>query len=293
MAQTRPKTRAETVTTTHSFVADYYENDSGADRKGSITFSNRPYGITVTLGVRQSPVVPDTPTEPGIATGADLVAFAKAVNAGGSTDRWENASGEVVLLNDIDLTNLPNGPRSDRQGHRIALLQYVDKPLHGRVRRPGFHDQGNPMDLQRRERDDPSPRPVRSDKGRYDQKPQTGRRRDQITLAGTSQNVVSAGALAGYAEGSTIVNVTNNVSVILTGDNPDATLMMLAGIAGCIKSTTIGGETKDDAVINNGDVKTGRITNTANGGTGMNIGGICAFTLGAGTKLTTAPTTAK
>ena len=39
------------------------------------------------------------------------------------------------------------------------------------------------------------------------------------------------------------------------------------------------------AVINNGDVKTGRITNTANGGTGMNIGGICAFTLGAGTKL--------
>lgn len=73
--------------------------------------------------------------------------------------------------------------------------------------------------------------------------------------------------------------------MILTGDNPDATLMMLAGIAGCIKSTTIGGETKDDAVINNGDVKTGRITNTANGGTGMNIGGICAFTLGAGTKL--------
>ena len=32
-------------------------------------------------------------------------------------------------------------------------------------------------------------------------------------------------------------------------------------------------------------MKTGRITNTANGGTGMNIGGICAFTLGAGTKL--------
>ena len=34
------------------------------------------------------------------------MAFAKAVNAGGSTDRWENASGEVVLLNDIDLTEL-------------------------------------------------------------------------------------------------------------------------------------------------------------------------------------------
>ena len=165
-----PKTRAETVTTTHSFVADYYENDSGADRKGSITFSNRPYGITVTLGVRQSPVVPDTPTEPGIATGADLVAFAKAVNAGGSTDRWENASGEVVLLNDIDLTELTEWTPIG-QGKATGSPSYntLTNPFTGVFDGQGFTIKG--------ERDDPSPRPVRSDKGRYDQKPQTGRRR--------------------------------------------------------------------------------------------------------------------
>lgn len=281
-----PKTRAETVTTTHSFVADYYENDSGADRKGSITFSNRPYGITVTLGVRQSPVVPDTPTEPGIATGADLVAFAKAVNAGGSTDRWENASGEVVLLNDIDLTELTEWTPIG-QGKATGSPSYntLTNPFTGVFDGQGFTIKGIRWTFNVENETTHLHGLFGAIKDATIKNLKLGAAGDQITLAGTSQNVVSAGALAGYAEGSTIVNVTNNVSVILTGDNPDATLMMLAGIAGCIKSTTIGGETKDDAVINNGDVKTGRITNTANGGTGMNIGGICAFTLGAGTKL--------
>lgn len=102
-----PATRAPMVTTTHSFVADYYENDSGADRKGSITFSNRPYGVTVTLGVRQSPSFPTLRPTRASQRAPTWVAFAKAVNAGGSTSRWENASGEVVLLNDIDLSGLP------------------------------------------------------------------------------------------------------------------------------------------------------------------------------------------
>ena len=172
-----PATRAQMVTTTHSFVADYYENDSGADRKGSITFSNRPYGVTVTLGVRQSPVIPDTPAEPGIATGADLVAFAKAVNAGGSTSRWENASGEVVLLNDIDLSGLTEWtPIGAGKATGNTLVQYAGQSVLGRIQRPGPHDQRHSVDLRRRERDDPPPRPVRCAEGRHGQKPQAGRR---------------------------------------------------------------------------------------------------------------------
>ena len=58
--------------------------------------------------------------------------------------------------------------------------------------------------------------------------------------------------------------------------------MMLSGIAGCIKGTTIGGADKADAVINTGTVKTGKISNTANGGTGMNVAGICGFVLDGG-----------
>ncbi|WP_288237814.1 PL29 family lyase N-terminal domain-containing protein [uncultured Alistipes sp.] len=191
-----PTTRAPMITTTHSFVADYYENDSGADRKGSITFSNRPYGVTVTLAVRQSPVIPDVPTDPGISTGADLVAFAKAVNAGGSTSRWQNDKFDFTIKAEEAYEPLaerlgrsgaaercrPDGTHrvdSDRigQSHRNALLQHAGQPLHGCIQRPGLHDQGYPVDLRRRRRNDPPARPVRRAEGRHGQEPQTGRRR--------------------------------------------------------------------------------------------------------------------
>ena len=42
----------------------------------------------------------------GIATAEDLVAFAAAVNAGGSIVNWMNADGKVVLLNDIDMSSV-------------------------------------------------------------------------------------------------------------------------------------------------------------------------------------------
>lgn len=284
--KTAPATRAPMVTTTHSFVADYYENDSGADRKGSITFSNRPYGVTVTLGVRQSPVIPDTPTDPGIATGADLVAFAKAVNAGGSTSRWENASGEVVLLNDIDLSGLPEWtPIGAGKATGTPSYNTLVNPFTGVFNGQGFTISGIQWTFDAESEATHLHGLFGALKGATVKNLKLGAAGDQITVTGASPNVVAVGALTGYAEGSTITNVTNYVSVILTGDNPDATLMMLAGIAGCAKSTVIGGETKADAVINNGDVKTGRITNTANGGTGMNVGGICAFTLGGGIKI--------
>jgi len=281
-----PATRAPMVTTTHSFVADYYENDSGADRKGSITFSNRPYGVTVTLGVRQSPVIPDTPTDPGIATGADLVAFAKAVNAGGSTSRWENASGEVVLLNDIDLSGLTEWtPIGAGKATGKPSYNNLVNPFTGVFNGQGFTIKGIQWTFDAESETTHLHGLFGALKGATVKNLKLGAAGDRITVTGTSPNVVAVGALTGYAEGSTIANVTNYVSVILTGDNPDATLMMLAGIAGCAKATVIGGETKADAVINNGTVKTGSISNTANGGTGMNVGGICAFTLGGGIKL--------
>lgn len=42
----------------------------------------------------------------GIATAADLVEFAAAVNAGESTVKWMNSEGKVVLKNDIDMSSV-------------------------------------------------------------------------------------------------------------------------------------------------------------------------------------------
>ena len=109
---------------------------------------------------------------------------------------------------------------------------------------------------------------------------------DQITVVGSNPNVIAIGALVGHAESSTILGISNNVSVVLAdknaevpGDNPDATLMMLGGVAGTFRAPmTVG--SKDEPVKNFGTVKTGAITNTANGGTGMNVAGVVAFTVG-------------
>ena len=94
-------TRAMT-TLTHVFMADYYEDASGALRTGEIRFSNALYDISAAIVVKQSPKIPEGGGG-GISTAADLMGFAAAVNAGASTARWENEAGEVVLLNDIDM----------------------------------------------------------------------------------------------------------------------------------------------------------------------------------------------
>lgn len=276
-------TKAEMVTTKHNFIADYYENDLGADRKGTVTFTNKPYNVTVSVVVRQSPKIAVGPTVPGISTGADLVQFAKAVNAGASLKRWQNDQGEVVLLNDIDLTGLTEWtPIGSALATGQPSFNNLVNPFTGVFNGQGFTIKGIQWSFNAENADTQLHGFFGAIKDATIENLVLGSDADQISVTGTSANVVSVGAVAGYAETSVIKNVKNNVSVVLTGDNPAGTLMMLSGIAGCIKGTTIGGADKADAVINTGTVKTGKISNTANGGTGMNVAGICGFVLDGG-----------
>ena len=58
----------------------------------------------------------------GISTAADLVNFAKAVNNGTSTSRWQNDAGEIVLLNDIDMSSVTSWtPIGDIDASNIQL----------------------------------------------------------------------------------------------------------------------------------------------------------------------------
>lgn len=65
-------TRAMT-TLTHVFMADYYEDASGALRTGEIRFSNALYDISAAIVVKQSPKIPEGGGG-GISTAADLMA---------------------------------------------------------------------------------------------------------------------------------------------------------------------------------------------------------------------------
>lgn len=281
-----PAVKADMVTTTHSFIADYYENDSGADRTGTIIFYNRPYDVSVELTVRQSPVIPEGPDVPGISTGADLNAFVKAVNSGASTSRWQNEAGEVVLLNDIDVSEMtewtPIGSGRATGTPAYTLTNSFSGVFNGQ----GFAIKGINWTYNVSEAESHLFGFFGALQGATVKNLVLGQDGDQITVVGSTSSVVAVGALAGYAESSTITGVTNNVDVILAdkdaavpGDNPASTLMMLGGIAGAVKAPMSIGS-KDEPVLNYGSVRTGAISNTGNGGTGMNVGGIVAFTVG-------------
>ena len=281
-----PAVKADMVTTTHSFIADYYENDSGADRTGTIIFYNRPYDVSVELTVRQSPVIPEGPDVPGISTGADLNAFVKAVNSGASTSRWQNEAGEVVLLNDIDVSEITEWTPAGSGTATGTPAYSLSNPFTGVFNGQGYAIKGINWTYNVSEAESHLFGFFGALQGATVKNLVLGQDGDQITVVGSTSSVVAVGALAGYAESSTITGVTNNVDVILAdkdaampGDNPASTLMMLGGIAGAVKAPMSIGS-KDEPVLNYGSVRTGAISNTGNGGTGMNVGGIVAFTVG-------------
>ena len=48
----------------------------------------------------------EVPDDPGIKSAADFIEFAKAVNEGESTAKWQNSEGWVKLLTDIDFKDI-------------------------------------------------------------------------------------------------------------------------------------------------------------------------------------------
>ena len=276
------------VTTTHSFLADRYENPLGVYREGIISFYNKPYDVTVEVKVRQMPVVEQGSGVPGISTPGDLYQFALAVNSGSSIQRFMNSAGEVVLLNDIDVSALtdwtpiggglatgspqyknlvtPFSGVFNGQDHSITGINWTFKVDEGTTDLFGFFGALSNATVKNLT---------------------FGKKGDKMTLVGSSSNIVAVGAIAGFAIGSKMENVTNYVSVELAdrnaevpGDNPNGILMMLGGIVGNTEQSVIGGEGKDYKVVNYGNVTTGHISNTTNGGTGMNVGGIVGFAKG-------------
>ena len=97
------------------------------------------------------------------------------------------------------------------------------------------------------------------------------------TMSGTAPKYSIIAPLACFAKNSVIEGCTNYYNVDFTADNKSGEFVALSGLVGAIINSTIGGESKTQSCANRGFVRTGRISNTANGGTGMQTAGICAF----------------
>ena len=243
-------------------------------------------GTTISITVNQDgyTYVDPNPSIGGIDSAEELILFAKAVSAGTSTKRWQDESGNVVLLDDIDLTGVtewtPIGAATasgspayegtaftgvfDGQGHKITGISWefdlTDSEIHA-FGLFGALQEATVKNLV------------------------LGKEGDQITIVGSIDKVVAVGALTGHAISSTIKGVTNYVNVVLAdkeaakpGDNLSGKLMMLGGIAGTATAPMEIG-TQADPVKNYGKVETGKISNEGNGGTGMTVGGVVAYTV--------------
>ena len=245
-------------------------------------------GAVITIPVTQLgyTYVDPTPSIGGIDSATELIKFTKAVSEGTSLKRWTNDNGDVVLLADIDLTGItewtPAGAVSatgqpkfegtsfsgvfDGQGHKITGINWTFNLTESPIHAFGLFGSLNNATVKNLV--------LGSENGN-----------DKITLVGSIDKVISTGALVGYAQNSTITGITNYVDVALAGkgaavpgDNLNNVLMTLGGVVGSAMSPmSIGSQA--GPIKNYGDVSTGKISNEKNGGTGMTVGGVAAFTV--------------
>ena len=265
-----------------NLVAEYFESKTNTPREGRIILKNSLYDVSTSILVKQSPVVKggggDEPSdEKGISDAGAFMEFVRSVNAGASTSRWENADGEVCLLADIDLTGIEWTPIGGAAGEGSGAPTYsFSNPFKGKLNGKGHSITGINWSC------DMGKASVYGLFGAAEdaviKNLTVGAAGDAITLTGTPDVTPSVAGIVGYAENVIITGVTNNVSIILDGECPQAMPTCLAGIVGSGANVTVGGKAKDDAVVNNGDilVKT-KVANAQAGGTGLQVAGIMGY----------------
>lgn len=265
------------VTTTHAFTI--LANETGDERTGKITFSNSLYNISSSINVIQE--AKEVEDKGGISTTADLVNFAKAVNNGSSTSRWQNDAGEVVLLNDIDMASVTDWTAIgdvDASNYTTAEPYVAVHPFTG-----VFNGQGYAIKNLNCSSDITNGRLSYGLFGSLENATVKnlvlGDANTAVTwtMSGTAPKYTIIAPLVCFARNSIIEGCTNYYNIDFTADNKSGEFVALSGLAGTIINTTIGGESKTQSCANRGFVRTGRISNTANGGTGMQTAGICAF----------------
>lgn len=265
------------VTTTHAFTI--LANETGDERTGNIFFSNSLYNISSSIKVIQE--AKEVENKGGISTATDLVNFAKAVNNGSSTSRWQNDAGEIALLNDIDMSSVTEWtPIGDIDGssYTTAAPYVALHPFTGTFNGQGFAIKNLNCSA------DMTGKGLAygvfgSIKNATIKNLTLGDANTSVTwtMSGTAPKYSVIASLVCYAESSVIEACTNYYNIDFTADNKSGEFVAASGLVGAIVNSTIGGESKALGCANRGFVRTGQISNTANGGTGMQTAGICTY----------------
>lgn len=223
----------------------------------------------------------------GIATAADLMEFAAAVNAGENIAKWMNDKGVITLMNDIDMasvtnwTPIGNGKFSgsvsgnnqhvssytgaaftgvfDGQNHSIKNLKLVadlsaDQTAYGLF---GILDGATVKNLT-----------IGAEQG------------DASELSFHSANGSDAGVIAGVAMHSTIENCVNYAPMHVRGSGVDNVRVTMGAFAGFVYADEVKGGSVLKGLVNYGSIKVDGDKNTKNGATSVMGAGIAGLTNG-------------
>ena len=208
----------------------------------------------------------------GIWTADDLVEFAAAVNAGETLAPWQNEEGVVVLLDDIDMTGVTTWtPIGD------ATFALASNALTISTGRPftGFFDgQDHTISNFKMVCDNVTPNRAWGLFGALG----PGAVVENLVFDASCSLEVKAskatdcGMLAGLVYDATVRNVTNNAPMSFDGSAGNVRMTMgMIGLAFANEGVVI------DRLTNEADLTGEGGTNTTNGATGVQIGGICGF----------------
>lgn len=213
-------------------------------------------------------------TKGGIATAADLLEFAAAVNAGESFAKWMNSEGKVVLLNDIDMSSVTTWTPIGS-----AVLTWASNKLTCNSGNPftGYFDgKGHALKNFKMECTNSTAGTAWGFFGALG----AGAVVENIVFDSTcalelkSTNPTDCGVVAGLAWDAKIRNITNNASMTFSGDasaNKRVTMAVVGMAFAQADSVVI------KNVINNGAMKASDGGTTQNGGNAVHVAGVLGF----------------
>lgn len=243
-------TGAETVTLTFG---ESFETGSFAlmlaDSEGNIII--RPVYVTDLSAV---------PEYYGIKTADDLAAFAAAVNSGASLARYMNEAGEVVLLQDVDMSGVES----------YIPAGTDEKPFSGVFDGQGFTVRNISVKTDITSQANTGIFGVIS--GATVRNLTVGDEGDVWTITGKAAGGSAiAGVAAKALEGSVVENCVNYVSFDFQAEDGAKVVVSMAGIVGDATGLSVTGCT------NNADIHVSGIVNTESGGNGFQLGGIVGY----------------
>lgn len=237
------------------------ENKTAEERSTVLTVKNL-RNESVEIAVAQA-AGGDAPSQRGISTAEDLVAFAKAVNGEGSIASFI-VDGMVKFNNDIDASSIkewiPAGSESNPLTYSINGNNKTIKNVNWKVDVSKYSAAGF----------------IGCAKGVTISKLTLGSEGSKIELSGApSGGKLRAGGFIGRAEGVTLEKLVNNASLTVSGTSATGNNLILGGIAGYADQNTFtGGDNRSSkGCVNNGNVTAPVVSHTG-GIVGYNSGTI-------------------